>query len=66
MAGFHPDVDALFEEALAEMKRQGAELVDPADVPHHQDLDDPEYQVLLYEFKADLDAYLASLGPAAR
>jgi len=65
MAGFHPAVDALFEEALAEMARQGAELVDPADVPHRQNLYDPEYQVLLYEFKADLNAYLGSLGPGA-
>jgi amidase len=65
MAGFHPAVDALFEDALAEMKRQGAEIVDPADVPHRTELYDPEYQVLLYEFKADLNAYLASLGPDA-
>jgi amidase len=65
MAGFHPAVDALFEEALAEMKRQGAEIVDPADVPHRKELFDPEYQVLLYEFKAGLNAYLASLGPNA-
>jgi len=65
MAGFHPAVDALFEEALAEMKRQGAEIIDPADVPHRKELFDPEYQILLYEFKADLNAYLASLGPDA-
>jgi amidase len=65
MAGFHPAVDALFEEALAEMKRLGAEIVDPADVPHRKELYDPEYQVLLYEFKADLNAYLDALGPRA-
>jgi amidase len=65
MAGFHPAVDALFEKALVEMKRQGAEIVDPADVPHRKELYDPEYQVLLYEFKADLNSYLASLGPDA-
>jgi amidase len=66
MAGFHPAVDTLFEEALAEMKRQGAEIVDPADVPHRKELYDPEYQVLLYEFKAGLNEYLASLGPDAK
>ena len=65
MAGFHPAVDALFEDALTEMKRQGAEIVDPADVPHRKELYDPEYQVLLYEFKAGLNAYLATLGPDA-
>jgi amidase len=65
MAGFLPEVDALFGEAVAELDRQGAEIVDPADVPHRQELDDPEYEVLLYEFKADLNAYLATLGPGA-
>jgi amidase len=65
LAGFHPDTDRLFEEAIAEMKRRGAEVVDPADVPHVKDLGDPEFEVLLYEFKAGLEAYLASLGPKA-
>ena len=36
MAGFHPDIDSLFDEAIAEMKRRGAEIVDPAEVPRHQ------------------------------
>jgi len=66
MAGFHPDTDKLFDEAIAEMKRRGAEVVDPADVPGIKDLGDPEFEVLLYEFKAGLLAYLASLGPSAR
>jgi amidase len=65
LAGFHPKTDRLFEEALAELKRAGAELVDPADVPGIQDLGDPEFEVLLYEFKAGLEAYLAALGPEA-
>jgi amidase len=66
MAGFHPDTDKLFEDALAEMKRQGAEIVDPADVPGIKDLGDPEFEVLLYEFKAGLLAYFATLGASAR
>jgi amidase len=66
MAGFHPDTDRLFDEALAEMKRRGAEIVDPADVAGIKDLGDPEFEVLLFEFKAGLEAYLASLGPKAR
>jgi amidase len=65
LAGFHPAVDALFDEALAEIGRQGAEVVDPADVPHVDELGDPEFEVLLYEFKAGINAYLAALGPAA-
>ncbi len=61
--GFSDRVDRLMEEALAEMKRRGAVLVDPAEVPHTKELDDPELEVLLFEFKADLNAYLAGLGP---
>ena len=44
------------------MKRRGAEIVDPADMPGVEELDDAELEVLLYEFKADLEAYLAALG----
>src|SRR5207249_10972620 len=47
------------------MKREGAVLVDPADLPSFGKFDDAEEQVLLYEFKTDLNAYLASLGPGA-
>jgi amidase len=65
LAGFHPDTDRLFDEALAEMRRRGAEIVDPADVPNAKELGDPELEVLLYEFKAGLEAYFASLGPKA-
>jgi amidase len=66
MAGFHPDTDRLLDAAIAEMKRQGAEVVDPADVPGIKELGDPEFEVLLFEFKAGLEAYFASLGPEAR
>jgi amidase len=64
--GFHPVVDKLMEEALGEMKRQGAVVVDPADIPHAGEYDESELLVLLYELKADLAAYLANLGPGAR
>ncbi len=65
MAGFHDRVDALFEDAVVAMRSLGAEIVDPADVPHASDLEDPELEVLLFEFKADLDAYLRELGGQA-
>ncbi|MGZ4148504.1 MAG: amidase [Actinomycetota bacterium] len=61
LAGLHPEVDARFEEALDALRALGATLVDPADVPHADDLSEPELEVLLYEFKHDLDAYLTSL-----
>jgi len=47
------------------MKKQGAVLVDPADIPTTGKFDDSELEVLLYEFKADLNTYLTGLGPQA-
>jgi len=63
--GFNPRVDRLMEDALAEMVRRGAVLVDPAEIPHAGEYDDSELEVLLFELKADLAAYLQALGPAA-
>lgn len=58
--GFNDLVDNLIEEALKEMKRQGAEIIDPADLPSHGKFGDTEFTVLLYELKADMNAYLAT------
>jgi amidase len=63
--GFNERVDKLMENLLAEMKRLGATLVDPADIPTTGKFDDSEFEVLLYEFKADLNTYLAGLGPSS-
>jgi amidase len=65
LAGFSEAVDQLMNGAIEEMKRQGAEVVDPADVPALDQLGDAELQVLLYELKTDLNAYLVQLGPGA-
>jgi len=43
------------------LRKCGAEVIDPADLPSHGKLGDPEFEVLLYEFKADLNAYLSRL-----
>jgi amidase len=59
-------VDKVIEEALSDLRKLGAELVDPVDIPTIGGFDDSELLVLLYEFKADLNAYLATLGPGAR
>jgi len=61
--GFNDAVDELMNNLLDEMKKQGAVLVDPADLPTHGKFDDTEFQVLLYELKADLNIYLAGRGP---
>jgi amidase len=65
MAGFHEEVDVLFDEALAAVREAGAEVVDPVDVPHATELEEPEWEVLLYEFKADIEAYLATVDGSA-
>jgi len=63
--GFNEAVDALMRESLEIMKKQGATIVDPADIPTLGKFDDSEMTVFLYELKADLNAYLARLGPNA-
>ena len=63
--GMTDATDRLMEDVLAELKRQGAVLVDPADVPTTGKWADAESEVMLYEFKDDLNAYLAALGPKA-
>ncbi len=53
------------EQALGALKGGGAVLVDPADIPHAEEYEQSELDVMLYELKADLNAYLAALGPKA-
>jgi amidase len=50
---------------LEDIKKLGAVLVDPADFEGKERIGESEFEVLLYEFKADLNAYLARLGPSA-
>jgi amidase len=63
--GFNEKVDKVLEDALDTMKKQGAILVDPAPIETAGKFGDSEFTVLLYELKADLNAYLARLGPNA-
>lgn len=63
--GFNEAVDRLMEEALAALRHLGAELVDPVELPNIDAYGDSEMEVLLYEFKADLNAYLGGLAPGA-
>lgn len=57
------DETALFEDAVGAMRAAGAEIVDPADLAYMAYW---ESDVLVYEFKPALNAYLAGLGPAAK
>jgi amidase len=63
--GYSDVTDKVINEAIDVMKRQGAIIVDPANIETAGKFDDSEFDVLLYEFKADLNTYLASLGPTA-
>jgi len=60
--GFTPEGDAVAEAAISELSRLGATIVDPADIPNVNDVFDPEFTVLLFEFKADMAAYLSELS----
>ena len=60
--GFNDAVDKLMSGHIAEMKRLGAIIIDPADIPTSGKFDDSELEVLLYEFKADLNSYLSKAG----
>ena len=60
--GFNDAVDKLLNDQITEMKRMGAVIVDPADIPTADAIfsDLAELIVLIYEFKRDLNAYLAT------
>ena len=64
--GYSPATDRLMDAAIADLKARGAVIVDPADIPTAGQFDDCEFEILLYEFKADLNTYLKGLGPAAK
>lgn len=61
--GHNPRVDRIMEAAIDTMRQLGAEIVDPANLETAPALEGPEFTVLLYEFKAGLNAYLAGRGP---
>jgi amidase len=59
--GVSPEADAIADAAIGELSRLGATVVDPADIPNVADVFGPELTVLLFEFKADIAAYLSEL-----
>ncbi len=62
MAGTDKRIIKIFESCLDAMKQMGAVIVDPADVPNFKKFSKTELEILYYEFKADLNRYLASTG----
>lgn len=59
--GYHPEVDAVMERAIAALRAAGAEVVDVA-IPTYNQWNAPELEVLLYEFKDGLNTYLRESG----
>ena len=66
--GWHPEVDRQMAAVLDLLRQLGAVLVDPVEIPHLGDYDAGEFEIMLYEFKHGLNAYLSALpagdGPA--
>ncbi len=63
--GYSLEIDEVIETAIEIMRQAGAVIIDPVDIPTAQELDksEAELEVLLYEFKADLNAYLSTRSP---
>jgi len=61
-------LDRFLSGCVDVLKKAGAEVIDPADLPTHGQMDAPEMDVLLYEFKDGLNRYLSRLpqGSPAR
>lgn len=66
LAGYHPATDAAFEEALETLKAAGAELVEIPAPENRGPIGAAEFAILLAEFRAGLDAYLATTPQAVK
>jgi amidase len=63
--GYHPELDLRVKEGIDALASAGAVVIDPIKLGAMKEMEEAELEVLLYEFKADLNAYLAGLGPSA-
>jgi amidase len=64
--GYSDATDRLMDRAIADLKAQGATVIDPVNIPTASKLDACENAVLQYEFKADVKKYLAARGASVR
>ena len=60
LTGYHKKLDAKFEQAIETMKAQGAIIIDKTNFEGMDKWGEAEFTVLLYEFKTDLNKYLAT------
>jgi amidase len=61
--GFHEGVDLLMNNTITTLKEQGAVIIDPVEIKSFGQIGNAEDTVLHYELKADMNIYLARLGP---
>lgn len=59
--GFNDRVDQLMEDAIKTMREKGAEIIDPANIENQKEIGEIEFDILLFEFKDDLNHYLSNL-----
>ena len=64
--GQHGGIDSLLDESASAMRGAGAELIDIRELPGIETTNRPGFELMLFEFKADLNRYLADLGPEAK
>jgi amidase len=62
--GAHPDTTRLFADARAALEREGAVIVDLKLPKAFDEMGDPQFEALLYEFKDSINAYLSTLDPS--
>ncbi len=61
--GSYPKLDVVLEDALKVLRAAGAEIIDKVKMPSMDEMGTAELEVMVYEYKAGLNAYFASLGP---
>ena len=59
--GAHPDTARLFADARTALAREGAVIIDLKSPSVFGELEEPEFEALLYEFKAAINDYLVTL-----
>jgi len=59
LMGYHKKLDLVFEQAVTDLKAQGAIIIDNTNIETQGQWDNAEFEVLLYEFKHDLNNYLS-------
>jgi len=65
-AGSSKSLDAAYEKALSLLADAGASIIDPVTIPLSGDVRAAEFNVMLFEFKAGIDAYLAAANTGPR